>query len=86
MQRTDLLVGSRRDVRTRTQPSVMRTAWASAGDCKALSMAAVDEEADESMRWLARTRPLASSARRRSSGRDDDAAIAAADAAAAAAG
>jgi hypothetical protein len=59
----------------------MRTARASAGDCEALSMAAVDEEADESMRWLARTRPLASSARRRSSGRDDDA-IAAADAAA----
>ena len=50
----------------------MRTAWASAGDCKALSMAAVDEEADESMRWLAWTRPLASSARRWSCRRDDD--------------
>jgi hypothetical protein len=83
MQRNDLLVVSRRDVRTRTQPSVMRTAWASAGNCKALSMAAVDDDADESMRWLARRRPLASSATRRSSARDNDDAIAAADAAAA---
>jgi hypothetical protein len=60
----------------------MRTAWASAGNCEALSMAAVDD-ADESMRWLARRRPLASSATRRSSARDNDDAIAAADAAAA---
>ena len=68
---------SRGERRTRTQPSVMRTASGSAGDCNVRSAETAEGE-EESRRWLARTRPPASAARRRSRGRDDDDAIAAA--------